>query len=284
MPKIVEKKCKDCGVVKPISEFSINRAYKDGYEARCRDCKKKFRYRYTLKCQQCGKKFKSNTLDRKYCSISCSNTARNEPKVKCRCDICSKEIIVIASQFKKNKHNYCSIECARKGETEFYSGKHSKLYSKVKVKCNYCGKAFSINQYRAEHERYHYCSKQCKANHQKIILTGENNPSYNPNLTDEERIYGRYIPNYKEWRRAVYERDNYKCQCCGKSISGHLVAHHLYNYAEHKDMRTDINNGITLCEYCHKEFHDHYGYRENTKEQFKKFIELKHSNNIEQNV
>ena len=101
---------------------------------------------------------------------------------------------------------------------------------------------------------------------------GKSNPNYKPEKTDEEREKGRIIPGYKEWRNAVYERDNYTCQCCGDDSGGNLNAHHLDGYNWCKSGRIDVNNGITLCDKCHIKFHNRYGYRDNTKIQFIKFM------------
>jgi len=113
-----------------------------------------------------------------------------------------------------------------------------------------------------------------KINIKKLHINqqGKNNPSYNPNLTNEDRVNSRHIPGYKKWRQCVYERDNYTCQCCGDNKGGNLVAHHLESYNNNKDLRTTIGNGVTLCETCHKDFHHQYGYGDNTKEQFKCYI------------
>lgn len=97
---------------------------------------------------------------------------------------------------------------------------------------------------------------------------GENHPNWNPNLTDEERMKYRKYNEYEKFRIAVYERDNYTCQFCGDNKGGNLVAHHLDSYDWCKDKRTDVNNGITLCEDCHSNFHSVYGYGRNTKKQF----------------
>lgn len=69
---------------------------------------------------------------------------------------------------------------------------------------------------------------------------------------------GRKTPEYKSWRKAVFERDNYTCQICGQR-GGKLNAHHVSRYAKSPGLRTDINNGITLCEQCHKELHQKEG-------------------------
>ena len=104
-------------------------------------------------------------------------------------------------------------------------------------------------------------------------IKGENNPRYNPNLTQEERELGRNIDGYVEWRNEVFKRDNWTCQCCGKN--GDINAHHLNGYNWDKEHRVDIDNGVTLCEDCHREFHQLYGYGYNTKEQYEEFIKNK---------
>ena len=102
--------------------------------------------------------------------------------------------------------------------------------------------------------------------------TGENSPCWNPDLTQEERVYGRKIDGYNDFVKNVFKRDNYTCKCCGNKNGGNLNAHHLNSYSDFKEQRTDINNGITLCELCHKEFHKAYGYKHNTEEQFNEWI------------
>ena len=82
------------------------------------------------------------------------------------------------------------------------------------------------------------------------------------------------IQGYKKWVYNVYKRDDYTCQCCGKR-GGDLVAHHLNSYNWDKEHRIDVNNGITLCEQCHRDFHIKYGMGNNTKEQYIEFINNK---------
>ena len=106
-------------------------------------------------------------------------------------------------------------------------------------------------------------------------LIGENNPNYSTELTQEERENGRKIDGYATWRKKVYEKDNYTCQCCGDNKGHNLNSHHLDGYNWCKEKRTDINNGVTLCEDCHKEFHNIYGKGNNTKEQFDEFMVFK---------
>lgn len=102
---------------------------------------------------------------------------------------------------------------------------------------------------------------------------GELNPNWNPNLTAEQRVANRNHPEYAKWRDAVYKRDNYTCQKCGRKASGHLVAHHIESYTDNKELRTVLSNGITLCEKHHNDFHHQYGRGNNTREQLNEFLE-----------
>lgn len=64
------------------------------------------------------------------------------------------------------------------------------------------------------------------------------------------------IRNFHEmdiWRKLVFERDNYTCQLCGNNKKIH--AHHIKRFKHFKELRTDINNGITLCKKCHNSIH-----------------------------
>lgn len=92
---------------------------------------------------------------------------------------------------------------------------------------------------------------------------------------------------YKNWRRDVFERDNYTCVWCKKrSGKGCLVilnADHIKPFGlilKENNIKTmedallckelwDINNGRTLCNKCHKET-DTYLFKFNKKNETKK--------------
>lgn len=70
----------------------------------------------------------------------------------------------------------------------------------------------------------------------------------------QEKLAGRNSMAYKIWKSTVFARDNYTCTMCGDSES-QLNAHHIKPWAKYPDFRFDVDNGITLCEKCHKKVH-----------------------------
>jgi len=76
---------------------------------------------------------------------------------------------------------------------------------------------------------------------------------------------------YEQWRLGVFQRDKFICQKTGQ-IGGKLVAHHIIPFHSSKKLRLDVNNGITLTEEAHDEFHRQFGYKNNTMEQLLLFF------------
>ena len=89
-----------------------------------------------------------------------------------------------------------------------------------------------------------------------------------------EKNKRRDTSEYKNWRVEVLKRDKYTCKCCGKKSDKTLVVHHIDGYDWCIERRYDVDNGITLCEECHKLFHHFYGYGLNTKSEFDMFMSV----------
>jgi 5-methylcytosine-specific restriction endonuclease McrA len=54
----------------------------------------------------------------------------------------------------------------------------------------------------------------------------------------------------KEWRRKVFEKDNYTCGIC-EVRGGYLQAHHILPFSIFPQFRLNVENGITLHKECH---------------------------------
>lgn len=263
-----------------------------------RECSNKRIYKkISVKCEICGKelertKSEINRNKHNYCSDKCKakgmrifNTGGNNPNYKgansiISCSYCGEKIKVLDCNLKNSdgsikKIFYCNTACKSLHQKQLLKGISNPNFKgkTFKIKCEYCGKEFNRAEWDIKNNIHQYCSQKCKAEHQKYILLKENNPNYKPDLSEEYRIEHRIIEGYNTWKRKVLERDNYTCQKCNKKE--HLAAHHIENYSEKEELRTDINNGITLCVECHKEFHKEFGNKNNNKKQIDIFLNNK---------
>lgn len=84
---------------------------------------------------------------------------------------------------------------------------------------------------------------------------GENHHNWKGGITKKDDMIRRSV-QYKLWRKAVFERDNYTCIWCGiKSGNGKAViiqADHIKPFSLYPELRFAIDNGRTLCKNCHK--------------------------------
>lgn len=64
---------------------------------------------------------------------------------------------------------------------------------------------------------------------------------------------------YKNWRKSVFERDNYTCQEC-RDVGGILNADHIKPFSLYPELRFELSNGRTLCIKCHRKTNT-YGMR-----------------------
>ena len=106
----------------------------------------------------------------------------------------------------------------------------------------------------------------------KYNTRGENSPHWKGGITPINNMI-RGSLEYKLWQDSIFAIDGYCCQKCKRfMVSYKLVAHHILNFSSYQKLRFAIDNGITLCKSCHKEFHKIYSKKNNTKEQLLKFI------------
>lgn len=230
-----------------------------------------------INCSGCGKKttalpFQLKSQKHIFCSNDCykENIGRffkgednpNFKRVTKTCYGCGRDVVRKPSQFRSDRV-FCSKDCYHK---------NGRVTNKIAVNCSVCDKEIRVWGSRLKYSKDIHCSKECADRGNSIRYSGEDSPHWDSDKTSEERAVERKYPAYNTWRFEVFERDSFTCQKCGDDKGGNLVAHHIYNYSEHKELRTELTNGITFCECCHKEFHDTYGYRRNNQEQINDFL------------
>jgi hypothetical protein len=151
----------------------------------------------------------------------------------------------------KNKHSYEYIKnFFEENGCQLLSKTYLDNKQKLKYKCE-CGNDSYIAF--AKFQGGQRCDK-CKAKKISEKLSGPNSLNWDHTKTMEERLKDRRYPEYYEWRRAVFARDDYSCQVCGER-GGVLNAHHIQGFAKFPELRTEVSNGITLCNDCHSLYH-----------------------------
>ena len=169
----------------------------------------------------------------------------------------TKEIKKKTSDVLKGRHlskkHKRKISEAMKGKKHKYSHKHSEE-TKKKMSESHKGKSHS---------------EQTRKKLSKLFK-GKKSWSWKGGVTPKYEKIRKSI-EFRLWREAVFARDNWTCQKY-KIKGGKLVAHHIRNFAKIIELRTSIENGITLSDKAHREFHKKYGEINNTKEQIEEFL------------
>jgi hypothetical protein len=128
-------------------------------------------------------------------------------------------VVKIISKIQKSwKTKFCSKSCSSKNHPSGRTGKTNSQYQKDRV---------------------------------RLKMSGELHPNWIKERTailEKHRIRNSY--EIDNWKKDVFERDNWTCQEC-KTRGGRLEAHHIIPFREDKNKIFDINNGITLCRHCH---------------------------------
>ena len=128
------------------------------------------------------------------------------------------------------------------------------------VRCLLCGTETKQSISRLADSRGKYCSRLCASNarqgsvaHNRGVTSKhrkERHWNWKGGITGERQIAMLQI-DYKEWRREVFERDNFTCQWC-KQVGGKLQADHIKPFSLYPELRTILMNGQTLCKPCHQ--------------------------------
>jgi hypothetical protein len=84
-----------------------------------------------------------------------------------------------------------------------------------------------------------------------VVLKQIKNKSTTPKSSKNKRGF-----NQVAWSSMVKLRDG-KCTKCSSVYDLH--AHHIEAFKDNEALRYDVNNGVTLCGQCHREYHKKNG-------------------------
>ncbi len=171
---------------------------------------------------------------------------------QCVCE-CGNSVIVRGSSLRNKTTRSCG--CLRSQKRPERSGRNNPNWKGGPPICIGCGQRIQGT------DRTRKRCRVCYVNHSK----GSNHPHWNPELTKNDRERGRFFEGIHEWAKQVKIRDNYTCQIC-KQVGYDLISHHVLPYAKYPKLRTDIDNGVTLCNKCHRGFHSAYGFNCNARQ------------------
>jgi len=181
-------------------------------------------------CKYCGCEITNQ--NKVYCSISCQAKGRRKGK-EIKCIICNKTFYARRRALELGA-KYCSVRCMSIG----YTGR--KLSEKI---CKKISKALKGKGYG-------------KPNYK---VRGKKNGNYKHG---KSKLWRKSIKHFEyiQWRRKIFERDNYKCQHCGfHGSQGYITAHHIKSWFAYPDLRYNLDNGLTLCEPCHSKTDNYKG-------------------------
>jgi len=203
-----------------------------------------------FKCLACGEDFRSKKacVSRmpKFCSRKCAGKRFAKPKTCLNCG----SIFV-----NWNNKTFCSMTCNAKWKRgRPLSAQHKRALSMAKA-----GKL--IPHLRTVEVRIKISISL--AGKPQPWNRGKNHPNYKDGgraAWARQKDMGR--AEYKRWRRAVFERDDYTCQICGER-GGRLCADHIMPYGDFPLLRYELSNGRTLCQDCHRRTKT-YGRRKNS--------------------
>ncbi len=131
--------------------------------------------------------------------------------------------------------------CAQCGKE--FKNKPSQPYKHCSISCGMKGKPSNHKGHKASPETR---EKQRQA---KLGIVGEAHWNWRGGKRSERKKAMARDP-YIQWRKAVFERDNFTCQSCGVK-GAHMHADHIKSWADHPECRYDVANGRALCVPCH---------------------------------
>lgn len=119
-----------------------------------------------------------------------------------------------------------------------------------KLTCENCGREFEV--FLCDGDRKFCNHKRCYAEYRSKHYRGDK--VHNWQGGSGERNHWQSTKEGKSFKRNCRKRDAYTCQRCGEGFSKHsndLHVHHKAAFAKYAELRSEVANGICLCDECH---------------------------------
>lgn len=160
------------------------------------------------------------------------------------CAVCGRKFYAVKEV--TGKHNgknihiskYCSKDCWN-------------IRARVIKNCLFCGK--EIITFKSVDKKY--CNQKCRDEDYKNRFKGDKSHLWKGGKTSTNKLL-RTSSEFRQWRKSVFERDNYTCILCGARCGNgkkiELHPDHIKRLADFPELVFDVNNGRTLCAECHR--------------------------------
>jgi len=198
-------------------------------------------------CINCGSVYTPVSSTQTWCEACLTKSCEN-------CGKCFR----IVSKAHVNRAKYCSVSCKQAAWKINSVGENAPNYrdgnriKSIHKHCKMCNMEYMIAPSHAAESNF--CSRKCADKYRSRFMRGDRSTNWKGGIAYPRNLV-MARSEYKEWRKKVFERDNFTCQKCGDDIGGNLQAHHIKKFSKHPELRYDVNNGVTLCTTCHIEAH-----------------------------
>lgn len=144
----------------------------------------------------------------------CGRSASAYPAVLSRGGGCKQCASDQRGKSKRIPESLVKAEMEKNGD-EYHSSYYKKGALRVKYNCSLCGN-------NADVLWQNYRKGQKCGGCRKLQFSGENNPNWNPNLSDDDRGQdGRYDEGYSAWARRVKKRDGFCANLAIRNLQGY---------------------------------------------------------------
>lgn len=260
--------CTLCWESLPLTEeyFYPDKSKRTGFAPRCKECTKEYQKenRKSRTRKHGGKKHVSLSLEevKDFCKglgmeFLDSTYRRVKDKHTFMC-VCGAEY---QTSFEMVKYGHRCPECARKKLIE--SKRSFMSSSELEKKFTNKGLVLLDREYKGVKNKYKYICRCGNEYAQTLEELGKSARCWDCYITsvsgENSRLWkggldeGRNYREYRQWRNKVLDRDNNECIEC--SSTDELQVHHIIPYSMSIELRTEEDNGITLCKSCHSLFH-----------------------------